>query len=85
MPQRDPGPSVKDKEQYEALRDQGASKEKAARIANSPREQTARRGGQSAPYEEWTVEELRERAHEIGIQGRSEMNKNELIFSLRNH
>jgi hypothetical protein len=85
MPQRDPGPSVKDKEQYEALRDQGASKEKAARIANSPREQTARRGGQSTPYEEWTVEELRERATEIGIEGRSDMSKDELIFSLRNH
>jgi hypothetical protein len=85
MPERDPGPSVKDKEQYEALRDQGASKEKAARIANSDRKETARRGGHSAPYEEWSVEELRERAQEIGIQGRSDMNKNELIFSLRNH
>jgi len=35
MPRRDPGPSVKDKEMYEALRDDGASKEKAARIANA--------------------------------------------------
>ncbi|MGP4845022.1 DUF7218 family protein [Marinobacter sp. 1Y8] len=31
-----PGPSVKDDKRYEALRDQGMSKEKAARIANSP-------------------------------------------------
>ena len=29
-----PGPSVKDAETYEALRREGASKEKAARIAN---------------------------------------------------
>ena len=35
MPGRKPGPSVKDDETYEALRDEGASKEKAARIANA--------------------------------------------------
>lgn len=33
MPRRSPGPSVKDPDQYEALRRQGESKEKAARIA----------------------------------------------------
>ena len=31
---KDHGPSVKDDEMYEALRDDGMSKEKAARIAN---------------------------------------------------
>ena len=35
MPERTPGPSVKDDEIYEELRDDGASKEKAARIANA--------------------------------------------------
>lgn len=35
LPQREPGPSVKDKQLYESLRDDGASKEKAARIANA--------------------------------------------------
>ncbi|WP_036963100.1 DUF7218 family protein, partial [Promicromonospora kroppenstedtii] len=35
MPKRDPGPSVKDKELYEKLRDEGSSKEKSARIANA--------------------------------------------------
>jgi hypothetical protein len=34
---KDHGPSVKDDEQYEELRKQGESKEKAARIANTPR------------------------------------------------
>jgi len=29
-------PSIKNEEQYEALRDKGYSKEKSARIANSP-------------------------------------------------
>ena len=32
---KSPGPSVKDDKTYEALRDDGASKEKAARIANA--------------------------------------------------
>lgn len=80
----DHGPSVKDDEQYEALRDQGASKEKAARIANTDREQAGERGGSHPPYEEWTVEELRDRAADLEIEGRSEMDKGELIDRLRN-
>ncbi len=83
MPGKDPGPSVKDKEQYEALRDEGMSKEKAARIANTDREKAGKRGGKHPPYEEWTVEELRDRASEIGIEGRSKMDKDELIEALR--
>jgi hypothetical protein len=86
---KDHGPSVKDDELYEELRKDGASKEKAARIANAAantsRSEVGRRGGRSEPYEEWTVEELRERAAEIGIEGRSEMAKDELIEALRNH
>lgn len=78
-------PSVKDEEQYEALRQEGMSKEKAARIANTPREEAAEEGGESPPYEEWTVDELRDRAEEIGIEGRSDMDKDELIAALRNH
>lgn len=35
MPNKSPGPQIKDKDQYEALRDKGYSKEKSARIANS--------------------------------------------------
>lgn len=82
---KDHGPSVKDDEQYEALRRQGMSKEKAARIANSDREESGRRGGKSAKYEEWTKEELYDRAKEIGIEGRSDMSKEELIDALRHH
>lgn len=78
-------PSVKDDEQYEALREQGASKEKAARIANTDRSSAAKKGGQSAPYEEWDKDDLYERAQEIGIEGRSDMSKDELISALRNH
>ena len=85
----DPGPSVKDPELYESLRDDGASKEKAARIANaaanSSRSEVGRRGGESEAYEEWTVDELKKRAAEVGIDGRSSMRKAELIEALRNH
>lgn len=86
---KDPGPSVKDAEVYEALREEGASKEKAARIANASaaegRSSVGERGGEAKDYDERTVDELRERAAELGIEGRSSMSKDELIDALRNH
>jgi hypothetical protein len=89
MPKRDPGPSVKDDELYEKLRDEGNSKEKSARIANaaanSSRKSVGHKGGKSPEYEEWTADDLRKRAAEIGIDGRSTMRKGELIKALRNH
>lgn len=36
-------------------------------------------------YEDWTVEQLRERAGEVDIEGRASMNKAELIAALRRH
>jgi len=79
----DHGPSVKDDEQYERLREQGAGKEKAARIANTPRDEAGEKGGSNPPYEEWTVDELRDRAGELDVDGRSDMDKDELIEALR--
>ena len=80
---------MKDGELYEELREDGASKEKAARIANaaanSSREEVGKKGGEAGSYEDWTVEELRKRAAELEIEGRSNMNKEELIDALRNH
>ena len=90
MPRRqDPGPSVKDPELYEKLRQDGSSKEKAARIANAAaargRSAVGRAGGRTGDYEDWTVDHLRRRAAEIGIDGRSRMRKTELIDALRSH
>ncbi|PFG19988.1 Rho termination factor N-terminal domain-containing protein [Serinibacter salmoneus] len=89
MARQEPGPSVKDNELYESLRDEGNSKEKSARIANaaanSGRSTVGRRGGKSGAYEDWTVSELRERAAELGIEGRSRMRKADLIDALRSH
>lgn len=86
---RKPGPSVKDDKTYEALRDEGASKEKAARIANaaanSSRSAVGRKGGKSGSYDDWTKDKLQKRAREIGIEGRSSMSKDELIKALRDH
>jgi hypothetical protein len=84
-----PGPSVKDPELYEALRDEGNSKEKSARIANAAnntsRSSVGRKGGESGSYDDWTVEHLRKRAAELDIEGRSSMSKSELVDALRNH
>lgn len=84
-PRKDPGPSVKDDATYEALRDQGASKEKAARIANAKAagDQPSKKGGKSPPYEEMTKDEVYQRAQTIGIEGRSKMTKGELIDAIR--
>lgn len=89
MPERKPGPSVKDDELYEELREEGESKEKSARIANaaaaSSRSEVGRRGGEAGSYEDWTVDDLRDRARELEIEGRSSMSKDDLIAALRDH
>lgn len=82
---RQHGSQIKDDEQYEALRDEGESKEKAARIANTSRKAAGRRGGSSPRYEDWTKDDLYQRAREIGIEGRSGMSKHDLIEAIRNH
>jgi len=82
-------PALKDEKLYEKLRDDGASKEKAARISNAAardgRSAVGRRGGKSGDYEDWTVDELRKRAKELGLTGYSGKRKAELIRMLRDH
>jgi len=76
-------PSIKNEDQYEALKDKGYSQEKAARIANT--KNSGKKGGKSRPYEERTKAELYNQAKKIGIEGRSKMDKSELIEALRSN
>ncbi|MFZ5963803.1 DUF7218 family protein [Thalassococcus sp. BH17M4-6] len=81
-----PDPSIKNEDTYQALRDKGASKEKAARIANAQANDDmnpSKKGGSQPPYEDWTKDALYERAQELEIEGRSDMDKDELIAALR--
>ncbi|MGD0684611.1 MAG: Rho termination factor [Streptosporangiaceae bacterium] len=80
---------IKDERTYQALRADGESKEKSARIANaaagSSRPAVAAKGGKSPSYPDWSKQDLLKRAREIGIRGRSSMSKKQLIDALRNH
>jgi hypothetical protein len=81
--------SIQDPEMYEALREDGASKEKAARISNAAaargRSAVGRKGGKAGDYDDWTVPELKKRAKELGLTGYSKKRKGELISALRSH
>ncbi|HEY9306637.1 MAG TPA: Rho termination factor N-terminal domain-containing protein [Microbacterium sp.] len=83
------GSSLKDRDMYEELRDEGASKEKAARISNAAasqgRKTVGRRGANAKDYDDRTVPELRKRAKELGLKGYSGKKKSELISMIRNH
>lgn len=89
MPRGRGSNSLKDPELYEKLRDDGASKEKAARISNAAaargRSAVGRTGGKAGDYDDWTAPDLRKRAKELGISGYSGKRKSELISMLRNH
>ncbi|MFH7015391.1 Rho termination factor [Flavobacterium sp. FlaQc-47] len=78
-----PDARINNEKQYQALLEIGYSKEKAARIANSP--DAGEKGGNAKPYNEWTKDELYQEARRVGIQGRSYMSKKNLIQSLRNN
>jgi hypothetical protein len=79
------GPSIKDPERYEKLREEGMSKEKAARISNTPRKEAGKRGGHAATYEDQSKDELLRRAKEIGLPVNTKMKKQEIIDALRHH
>ena len=84
-----PRAQIKNEHTYQKLREEGASKEKSARIANAAaagsRKQVAAKGGRRPSYHDWPKADLVKRAREIGIEGRSSMNKGQLVRALRNH
>jgi len=84
-----PNSSIKNEKMYEELRKQGDSKEKAARISNAAAARggssVGRKGGKSGSYDDWTVQDLKKRAKELGLTGYSSLKKRELISALRNH
>lgn len=84
-----PRTQIKDEKTYRALRREGNSEEKSARIANaaagSSRKQVGRKGGKSPSYADWSKEDLVKRARELGVKGRSSMTKAQLINALRHH
>lgn len=89
----------KDERQYEHVKEsekeRGKSEEEAeeiaARTVNKQRreegktenETTRGTGNPNEPLDERTVEELRNRAEELDIEGRSEMDKDELVSAIR--
>ena len=83
MPGKDHGPEIKEPHMYESLRDEGMSKEKAARISNAKAEGSL--DHDSTHLENRTTEELYDEAKDIGIEGRSDMSKKELIDAIRDH
>lgn len=80
---KDHGNRIKDDAKYEALREEGMSKEKAARIANDPA--ASKKGGKASDLVDRTKQELLDEAKKIGIKGRHGMRKDELISAIRNH
>lgn len=91
--------SDKDERQYEHVKqtylDRGKSEDEAEEVAartvnkqrrqdgDTPNQTTQGTGNPNTPLEDRTVDELRNRADELNIEGRHNMNKGELIEAIR--
>ncbi len=83
MPKEKTKGRVKDRERYEKLKKKGMSKQKAARIANTPRKKAGKKGGKSEKYEDWKKEDLLKKAKKIGLDVKTSMTKKQIISKLR--
>jgi hypothetical protein len=83
-----PNSSIKNEKMYEDLRKEGNSKQKSARISNAAaargKSSVGRKGGKSGSYDDWTVNDLKKRAKELGLSGYSSLTKSKLISKIRN-
>jgi len=73
---------IKKEDTYEALINKGMSKGKAAKIANA--QAAGSLDYNAEKLESRTKKELLEQAKQLGIKGRYQKNKTELIKSIRN-
>lgn len=81
-----PRAQIKDEKTYRALRREGNSEEKSARIANAAAGSSRKQVGRKSPsYADWSKEDLVKRARELGVKRRSMMTKAELVNALRHH
>lgn len=94
-----PSWSNKDERKYEHIKesaeergtDEDRAKEIAARTVNKQRREEGRTpntttqgtGNPTEPLDERSVEELRNRASELNVEGRSSMKKDELVEAIR--
>ncbi|UIR57275.1 Rho termination factor [Sphingobacterium sp. SRCM116780] len=76
------GNQLKDDAKYEALRQAGNSKEKSARIANTP---DSEKHNSKDKLEDRAKASLLKEAKTIGIIGRQKMTKEKLITAIREH
>lgn len=58
-------------------------KRETHRVVDRAQDAVADRPAPGTPYEEWTREQLYERAQELDIEGRSSMSKSQLVNALR--
>jgi len=80
---RSHGPQIKDPKTYEALLEDGASREKAARIVNAKAAGTL--DGRGERLEDRSKADLYAEAKRIAIAGRGGMTKAALIDAIRSH
>jgi hypothetical protein len=91
MAQQDRQLTAKAKKIYEQLRDAGLSKKKSVRVAKilgrpatkPATKKATKRAGAHPSYEKWKVADLRNKAKQAGVPGRSTMTKKQLVKALR--